>query len=154
MRDKQKQQEAQVRYRANNKDKIKEQNRIWNINNREKTKAYKRAYHAEYIKRPTSKYKALETRAKKSSIPLNISLQEYIILFGDNNPCYYCNGYLDTDIGYGHRLDRIDNSKGYSLDNVVICCGFCNQIKQHLLTQDENLAAIQAIINLRKANLG
>jgi hypothetical protein len=38
------------------------------------------------------------------------------------HPCYRCGG----PIGNGVGLDRQDNKKGYSLDNVEPCCGPCN----------------------------
>ena len=38
--------------------------------------------------------------------------------------CYYCGGEIKT-IG----LDRMDNSRGYLLDNVVPCCSQCNGLK-------------------------
>jgi len=39
-------------------------------------------------------------------------------------PCWYCGDVPET-IG----LDRIDNSKGYTLSNVVSCCRACNLAK-------------------------
>jgi hypothetical protein len=33
-------------------------------------------------------------------------------------------------------LDRIDNSKGYDLDNVVTCCGICNTMRSTLSVKD------------------
>ena len=55
-----------------------------------------------------------------------------------NGDCYYC-GLPPTAEYKSHRqsngsykyngLDRVDNSKGYTLDNVVSCCGTCNRAK-------------------------
>jgi len=42
-----------------------------------------------------------------------------------------CNG----DYIY-NGIDRVDNSKGYTFDNVVSCCGICNQAKGKLTQQD------------------
>ena len=39
-------------------------------------------------------------------------------------PCHYCGAEIET-IG----LDRIDNSLGYKLDNVIPCCLRCNILK-------------------------
>jgi len=39
-------------------------------------------------------------------------------------PCTYCGSDINT-IG----LDRIDSSKGYTLDNVTPCCARCNEMK-------------------------
>lgn len=41
-------------------------------------------------------------------------------------PCFYC-GELPTDVLNG--IDRMDNSKGYTPENTVGCCGVCNNMK-------------------------
>lgn len=41
-------------------------------------------------------------------------------------PCKYCG---DKDFPLG--VDRVDNSKGYTLDNCVPCCGMCNKAKSN-----------------------
>lgn len=35
----------------------------------------------------------------------------------------------ENDAPYIHGLDRVDSSKGYTEENVVPCCGSCNQLK-------------------------
>lgn len=41
-------------------------------------------------------------------------------------PCYYCGFYSEHKfVG----IDRIDNNKGYILDNCVSCCKMCNMMK-------------------------
>lgn len=40
-------------------------------------------------------------------------------------PCKYCGVHPH----YYHGIDRIDNEKGYTLDNVVPCCWMCNRAK-------------------------
>ncbi len=62
--------------------------------------------------------------------------------------CYYCGTQL-TDIP-GYSLDRIDNNKHYTLENVIPCCGFCNGIKSNRLTLEETKIAVEAILNWRK----
>jgi 5-methylcytosine-specific restriction endonuclease McrA len=54
--------------------------------------------------------------------------------------CFYCktNNYLELG------LDRIDNSLGHSLDNVVTCCSKCNNILGDL----PNLAKLELISGL------
>lgn len=47
-----------------------------------------------------------------------------------NKPCTYCGSEIDS-IG----LDRIDNSKGYTKENLCSCCFNCNQMKS---TKDKN----------------
>lgn len=41
--------------------------------------------------------------------------------------CHYCTNAIPT-IG----LDRVDNFKGYYLDNIVACCRLCNLMKRDL----------------------
>ena len=33
-------------------------------------------------------------------------------------------------------IDRVDNSKGYTMDNVVSCCRICNVAKQKMTLQE------------------
>jgi hypothetical protein len=62
-------------------------------------------------------------------------------------PCYYCGieplqPYFPKHYSGGcfyNGLDRVDNARGYELDNVVPCCGTCNKAK-HTQTQDSFLS--------------
>lgn len=67
--------------------------------------------------------------------------------------CYYCGSeprqfikhlnwskYRDP-VPY-NGIDRVDNSRGYELNNVVPCCKICNTAK-HALTQEEFLSWLQ-----------
>jgi hypothetical protein len=42
--------------------------------------------------------------------------------------CHYC-GQKYEEGGYLLGIDRVDNNIGYTLDNVVTCCGICNYMK-------------------------
>jgi hypothetical protein len=66
--------------------------------------------------------------------------------------CFYCGTSLREVTGCS--LDRIDNTKGYVLDNVLPCCGFCNRIRSDLLTIEENQVAINAILKYRREKYG
>ena len=50
----------------------------------------------------------------------------------NTQPCTYC-GTTDEPIG----MDRIDNNKGHTTDNVVPCCQICNKVKNNIFTVDE-----------------
>lgn len=43
-------------------------------------------------------------------------------------------------------LDRIDSSKGHTLDNVVTCCATCNYMKRSM-THDEFIDHIDKVYN-------
>ena len=36
-------------------------------------------------------------------------------------------------------VDRVDNLRNYTLDNIVLCCGPCNAIKSSILSSDDML---------------
>jgi len=57
-------------------------------------------------------------------------------------PCYYCGDNIET-IG----LDRLNNTKGYSLDNIVSCCTPCNMMKNNN-TEDDFIARCKKIAKL------
>ena len=75
-------------------------------------------------------------------------------------PCFYCASppyqehkkygarktkYSDGYIFIYNGLDRINNNKGYDLDNVVPCCKKCNWMR-HAQTTDEFFERIAKII--------
>ena len=69
--------------------------------------------------------------AKRRHLEWNIAPQEHEELL--KQPCFYCLSPLPlTGVG----LDRIDSSKGYSLDNVHPCCTICNIMKNALSLSD------------------
>ena len=71
------------------------------------------------------------TRNRKQ-IECNITLDQYKEIH--NKPCYYCNKPIPHMFG---GMDRIDNKKGYIIDNVLPCCVTCNKIRGESLTVDE-----------------
>lgn len=69
-------------------------------------------------------------------------------------PCYYCgNEKSNTKItknykeGYSYNgIDRLDNTKGYSIENCVPCCKQCNRAKG-TMSFDEFIKWIKAMAN-------
>jgi hypothetical protein len=76
-----------------------------------------------------------------------LTIEEYSAKIKE--PCYYCRNKLGQPIVVGCGLDRLDNSKGYTLDNVVSCCSFCNTCKMDALSETEMLAVAQLLIKMR-----
>jgi hypothetical protein len=62
-------------------------------------------------------------------------------------PCHYCGGMLLDETGCG--LDRRNNSIGYTIENVLPCCGVCNQIRNVHLTVKEMEVAMGAVLMYR-----
>jgi hypothetical protein len=50
----------------------------------------------------------------------------------------------------GGGLDRIDSKKGYTKDNCVPCCGFCNNLKAWYLTPSETKKVVDLLKELRQ----
>jgi len=77
--------------------------------------------------------------AKRTNKVWSLSFNEFKKFW--QKPCYYCGGKIET-IG----LDRIDNQRGYFLDNVVPCCYPCNSMKGKL-SKDEFIKSCKKIVN-------
>lgn len=119
------------------KDEIVDWQKDWNLKNRHKIRRL-----------PSTRYTMLKSYAKKKEHPFTINKQEYFELI--SKPCYYCKNSLLEETGGG--LDRIDNNKGYVIENVLPCCGTCNKIRGASLTVEEALVAIRAVLAYR--NIG
>lgn len=63
--------------------------------------------------------------ARKRGIEYGLTREQFMSFW--QKPCSYCGDQIET-IG----LDRIDNAKGYVMDNVVPCCGGCNGMKSSM----------------------
>lgn len=62
-------------------------------------------------------------RSKKFGWPFTLHKDHFIDLITDN--CFYCTAAPNPLNG----IDRVDNSGGYTEDNVVTACRMCNQAK-------------------------
>lgn len=73
---------------------------------------------------------AYRCKDKKKGMSCDITNQWFL----DNiisKPCFYCGDH--ENVG----CDRIDNSKGHTMDNVVPCCYICNTVRQDNFSVDE-----------------
>jgi len=141
-KDKQKQyhEEYHKKYYKDNKEDIDKKNRNWSLNNPEKRNQYSKKYaetHPDEMKRFFKEYdlkiegrfRAMKGSAKKRDYPVEINLEEFTEIV--SNPCVYC-GEDNKRIG----IDRIDNSKGYTLENSAPCCAICNMMKKTMSVDD------------------
>ena len=85
-------------------------------------------------RRPESRYCEYKRRAKRG---FDLTFAQFMTFW--QKPCWYC-GETPETIG----LDRVDNSKGYTLRNVVSCCSSCNLAKLDA-DRDEFLARCRRI---------
>lgn len=94
------------------------------------------------------RYRSGKFKAKKRNVDWDLTLEEYSDLVRSGE-CHYCKGTLSKT---GYSLDRVDNSKSYTLDNCVPCCRHCNMIKGDSLSYKEARVAISAIVAMREAD--
>lgn len=81
-----------------------------------------------------------------------LSLDEFKEITSKN--CYYCgiepSQVFKSRTNYGgyvyNGIDRVDNDRGYSLDNIVPCCGTCN-IAKGKLSVEQFLNLVERIHN-------
>lgn len=94
----------------------------------------------------------MKRSARNRGYPWKLSRKEVKELI--TQPCHYClaepsNGSSDTHkqrngLFLFNGLDRVDNDRGYCIDNVVPCCRTCNLMKR-AMTQAEFMESIHAI---------
>lgn len=77
------------------------------------------------------KYKNTDDREKKQFDSKSISDEMILKLVSYN--CFYCDGMNKRGF---NGLDRVDNEKHYTFNNVVPCCVTCNMIKGKLSIDD------------------
>jgi hypothetical protein len=118
------------------KSEILSENLKWRKENDEKVKQYqskRRKEMAEEIKgqrrNPNGKYSQYKFTAKTRGHTFILTKEQFMEFWG--LPCNYCGESID-----GIGLDRIDNSKGYELGNVIPCCRWCNFMKSTYSTKD------------------
>ena len=88
---------------------------------------------------------AAKANAIRNGREWNIPEEIAIELMLEN--CFYCGGEPEGNMKGKFRyngLDRVDNSKGYTLDNVVPCCMHCNRAKR-TRSLDEFLSWVERV---------
>jgi hypothetical protein len=72
------------------------------------------------------------TAYKKRAIQKNLDFEIDEVQFTNicNQPCFYC--HRENTLLQKNGVDSVDNSKGYTLDNCVSCCGECNRMKSDM----------------------
>lgn len=79
---------------------------------------------------------------------VDLSYEEFVH-FTKEDKCVYCGDKVvwtehNASVNSQYNLDRVDNSKGYTNDNCVVCCGICNRMKG-VLTFDEFIERVRKI---------
>ena len=98
--------------------------------------------------RPIERLRRSADEAKRTNKKWSLTLEDYTQEISQG--CFYCGKGLLNHVGT--CLDRIDNSKGYTLDNVLPCCGICNQTRNEHWSVEETQAMILEGLKIRRQN--
>lgn len=121
-----------------------ENERIYNKAYRQKHIDRYKAYDQIKNKLPKYRYRQSLSNAKKRNLCWEISYEDFVKNL--ETPCYYCQGRMNNPSQHGCHMDRIDNDKGYTLDNILPCCGSCNRVRGLVLTVEETKLAIEVVL--------
>lgn len=84
-----------------------------------------REFKKEKFKYIGTYYKEYQRSAAKRNYAFELSLEHFERLVKE--PCVYCEYHKE---GEANGIDRLDNNKGYTLENSRSCCEMCNHMKQ------------------------
>lgn len=137
---------------------------IWNLKNgRNKSCGCKQEYYrakriakTNFASLKNVIYKHYKYQAKRRNYNFELSKEQFLNIISKN--CAYCGKEPDMSYGkYGsgtsetdysefkyNGIDRVDNTKGYTLDNSVACCKICNNSKS-TLTKDAWLSWLKEV---------
>ena len=95
--------------------------------------------------------------ARERGIAFSLSIEEAEILFQSN--CFYCgtppSNKMEKREANGpyiyNGIDRVDSTKGYSIDNCVSCCKNCNRSKSDLSFEEFITWLLKASENIRES---
>jgi len=103
-------------------------------------------------------YSNYRKTANARQLEFEISIQQFIKITAKN--CHYCglpvsnikiNKCGNGDFSY-NGMDRIDNTKGYTVDNVVPCCRQCNFAKRDQTVDEFNTWLKKLIKHQKETN--
>lgn len=113
-----------------NKEKHNLAARKWALNNKEKVREIQRK--SRKNNQPKLLLNNCKNRSRIKGFDCNLTI-DWVKENITSKSCIYC--------GETHRIgcDRIDNSKGYTIDNVIPCCGDCNRIRSNKYSVEETI---------------
>ena len=131
------------------RNKHKEESRRYNKSYRRSNKESVAAYDKKYSETDNGRFVKAKTKAKQRELEFDLYFEDFIDI--SSRPCFYgADELCGRDEFQGGHLDRINNSLGYTLDNVISCGLLCNRIRMNNLTVAETKDAVEAILVGRK----
>jgi hypothetical protein len=120
-----------------NRDRYNGLQQSWRERNPERYRELNARHNRRQRTQPAMRYTRTRLQARRRGLAFDLTYEQFLALWGQ--PCAYCGIEIDT-IG----LDRVDNTAGYTPDNVLPCCSLCNRMK-YTMGWDEFLRHIRRI---------
>ena len=80
----------------------------------------------------SASYNRYKNRAFDKNLEFTLSCDDFDEL--KSQSCYLCGKFNNSQ--HLNGVDRLDNNKGYTLDNVKPCCSGCNYMKKNYILED------------------
>jgi len=105
-------------------------------------------------------YTRVRYMARKGKLKC-LSYEEYLSLTNIKQ-CHYCHSeipwvphFIEGESGaQSYFLDKKNAVGGYTLDNVVVCCTFCNLVKSNKFTYDEFMLLSPTLTQIAQTRFG
>lgn len=151
------QKQAAKKYYERNKDKCIKATLDWQLQNKERDIKNKRTWRqinpdkilqSRIRTIETMLYHSAKTRALKTNLEFNITKEDIKIPL----VCPYLKQTITKQLGYGRcktnpSIDRIDNNKGYTKDNIQVISDQANRMKTNA-TKDELIQFAKSILEM------
>ena len=110
--------------------------------------------HRKNRQTPRVRFVSLRKGAKDRGYDWTLNYEDTSGLLLDD--CHYCGKHSIEEVKM-HGLDRVDNDRGYHMDNVVTCCEQCNSAKsaqtyEYFIQQAHNIAKRHPQIKDKRLN--
>ena len=106
--------------------------------------------------RPAGVLRILRGNAKRRGLSVEITAQDFKQWYDQEHICFYCGQILvqgNPRKTNSLTIERLNNDKGYTIDNIALACHQCNRIRSDFFTVEEMLGIAEKYIKpKRKAN--
>lgn len=122
-----------------------EETKAYNLDYKKKNKEKEAAYDKSYSETDRGRFAKAKTKAKQRGLEFSLTFEQFAEI--SNYICYYCeDGLCGRPSFQGAHLDRLDNNKGYTIDNVISCGALCNKLRMDNFSVQETLDAVNGIL--------
>ena len=133
------------KYYSENREKFIIKTKKWREDNPERYRKLQRAREISFKFKSNPKYifHVIKQNSKRKNKDFPLKREDFIEWYASQiKLCFYCGIDEETHKNtFGKRLeiDRVKNELPYQLNNIVLCCRYCNSTKGSYLTGEEML---------------